>query len=63
MKISTKVTLREIGCEFLDRLFNAALPGFVISGHISKSFDGRGNYALGIRTVDIPEINMIKLKK
>ena len=38
--------------------------GFVISGHISKSFDGRGNYALGIREQLIfPEINYDKVEK
>ena len=48
MKIGTKVTLRgDRMYEFLDRLFNAALPRVRdFRGTSPKSFDGRGNYAL-----------------
>ena len=51
MKIGTKVTLRgDRMYEFLDRLFNAALPRVRdFRGTSPNSFDGRGNYALGIR--------------
>jgi large subunit ribosomal protein L5 len=66
MKIGTKVTLRgDRMYEFLDRLFNAALPRVRdFRGTSPKSFDGRGNYALGIREQLIfPEINYDKVEK
>ena len=51
MSIGTKVTLRgERMYEFLDRLVNVALPRVRdFRGVSDKSFDGRGNYALGIK--------------
>lgn len=59
MKIGTKVTLRgEKMYDFLDRLVNIALPRVRdFRGVSSSSFDGRGNYALGIKEQLIfPEI-------
>ena len=59
MKIGTKVTLRgEKMYDFLDRLVNIALPRVRdFSGVSASSFDGRGNYALGIKEQLIfPEI-------
>ncbi len=52
MPIGVKVTLRgERMYEFLDRLFNAALPRVRdFRGINPNSFDGRGNYALGIKS-------------
>ena len=51
MKIGTKVTLRgEKMYDFLDRLVNIALPRVRdFRGVSASSFDGRGNYALGIQ--------------
>ena len=51
MKIGTKVTLRgEKMYDFLDRLVNIALPRVRdFRGVSASSFDGRGNYALGIK--------------
>ena len=51
MKIGVKVTLRNKHMfEFLDRLINIALPRVRdFRGLNSKSFDGRGNYSLGIK--------------
>ncbi|WP_308542716.1 50S ribosomal protein L5, partial [uncultured Oscillibacter sp.] len=51
MPIGAKVTLRgEKMWEFLDRLFNVALPRVRdFQGINPNSFDGRGNYALGIK--------------
>jgi len=66
MKIGTKVTLRgDRMYEFLDRLFNIALPRVRdFRGVSPKSFDGRGNYALGIKEQLIfPEINYDKVEK
>ncbi len=60
MPIGCKVTLRrERMYEFLDRLVNIALPRVRdFRGLSPKSFDGRGNYALGIREqIVFPEIN------
>jgi large subunit ribosomal protein L5 len=60
MPIGCKVTLRrERMYEFLDRLINIALPRVRdFRGVSPKSFDGRGNYALGIREqIIFPEIN------
>jgi len=66
MAIGTKVTLRsERMYEFLDKLFNVALPRVRdFRGVPSKSFDGRGNYTLGIKEQLIfPEIDYDKIDK
>lgn len=66
MNIGTKVTLRgDRMYEFLDRLINIALPRVRdFRGVSDKSFDGRGNYALGIKEQLIfPEINYDKVEK
>lgn len=60
MPIGCKVTLRrERMYEFLDRLINIALPRVRdFRGLSDKAFDGRGNYALGIKEqIVFPEIN------
>jgi large subunit ribosomal protein L5 len=60
MPIGCKVTLRrERMYEFLDRLINIALPRVRdFRGVSPKSFDGRGNYAFGVREqIIFPEIN------
>ena len=64
--IGVKVTLRgENMYEFLDRLFAVALPRVRdFKGVNDKSFDGRGNYALGIKEQLIfPEIEYDKVDK
>ena len=64
--IGCKVTLRrERMYEFLDRLITAALPCIRdFRGINPKSFDGRGNYSLGISDQTIfPEIEMDKIKR
>ena len=61
MPIGCKVTLRQrIMYEFLDRLINLALPRTRdFQGVPDKSFDGRGNYTMGIKEHTIfPEINV-----
>ncbi len=66
MPIGCKVTLRgERMYYFLDKLFNIALPRIRdFRGTSSKSFDGRGNYTLGVRDQLIfPEINYDKVDK
>ena len=66
MPIGAKVTLRgEKMWEFLDRLFNVALPRVRdFQGISPDAFDGRGNYALGIREQLIfPEIEYDKIDK
>ena len=66
MNIGLKVTLRaERMYEFLDRLFSVALPRVRdFRGINPNSFDGRGNYALGIREQLIfPEIEYDKIDK
>ena len=66
MPIGAKVTLRQDKMwEFLDRLFNVALPRVRdFQGISPKAFDGRGNYALGIREQLIfPEIEYDKIDK
>ena len=66
MAIGAKVTLRsERMWEFLDRLFNVALPRVRDFRGISPtSFDGRGNYALGLKEQLIfPEIEYDKIDK
>lgn len=64
--IGVKVTLRgERMFEFLDRLFNAALPRLRdFRGVSRKAFDGRGNYTLGLREqLVFPEIDYDKIDK
>jgi large subunit ribosomal protein L5 len=64
MPIGCKVTLRgDRMYEFLDRLLNVALPRIRdFRGIPAKSFDGRGNYSLGIREQLIfPEIRYDKV--
>ena len=66
MPIGAKVTLRGNKMwEFLDRLFNVALPRVRdFRGISADSFDGRGNYALGIKEQLIfPEIEYDKIDK
>ena len=66
MPIGAKVTLRaDRMWEFLDRLFNVALPRVRdFRGINPNGFDGRGNYALGIREQLIfPEIEYDKIDK
>jgi large subunit ribosomal protein L5 len=60
MPIGVKVTLRRARMyEFLDRLINVALPRVRdFRGVSARSFDGRGNYALGLREqLVFPEID------
>jgi large subunit ribosomal protein L5 len=62
--IGCKVTLRQTRMyEFIDRLINIALPHVRdFRGLNPKSFDGRGNYTLGIREhIVFPEINYDKV--
>jgi large subunit ribosomal protein L5 len=64
MPIGAKVTLRKARMfEFLDRLVTVALPRVRdFRGLSPKSFDGRGNYALGIKEhIVFPEINYDKV--
>ncbi|WHH61459.1 50S ribosomal protein L5 [Petroclostridium sp. X23] len=66
MNIGCKVTLRSSKMyEFLDRLFNVALPRVRdFRGINPNGFDGRGNYALGIKEQLIfPEIDIDKVDK
>ena len=66
MKIGAKVTLRgEKMYEFLDRLFNFALPRVRdFKGINPNAFDGRGNYSLGLKEQLIfPEIEYDKIEK
>jgi large subunit ribosomal protein L5 len=66
MSIGCMVTLRgDRMYEFLDRLVNVALPRVRdFRGVSSKSFDGRGNYTLGIRDqLLFPEIDYAKVEK
>ena len=66
MNLGCKVTLRQDKMyEFLDRLFNVALPRVRdFRGINPNSFDGRGNYALGIKEQLIfPEIDYDKIDK
>jgi len=66
MPIGCKVTLRrERMYEFIDRLLNLALPRIRdFKGVSAKAFDGRGNYALGIREqIIFPEIEYDKIDK
>ena|SRR5579872_833893 len=66
MKIGAKVTLRgDRMYVFLDKLFNIVLPRIRdFRGLPRKSFDGRGNYNLGLREqLVFPEINFDKVDK
>lgn len=66
MNIGVKVTLRkERMYEFIDRLINIALPRVRdFRGLSGKSFDGKGNYSLGLKEQLIfPEINYDKVDK
>ena len=66
MNIGAKVTLRgERMYEFMDKLMNIALPRVRdFHGVSDKAFDGRGNYALGIREqLLFPEIEYDKVEK
>ncbi len=66
MPIGVMVTLRkERMYEFLDRLFNVALPRVRdFRGINANSFDGKGNYSLGLREQLIfPEIDYDKVDK
>ena len=66
MPIGAKVTLRkERMYDFLDRLVNVVLPRVRdFEGVPSNSFDGRGNYSLGLRDqLVFPEIDFDKVEK
>jgi len=66
MGLGVSVTLRnKIMYEFLDRLVNIAIPRIRdFRGLNSKSFDGNGNYTLGIKEqIIFPEINYDKIDK
>ena len=66
MKIGAKVTLRgDIMYEFVDKLFNFALPRVRdFKGINPDGFDGRGNYSLGLKEQLIfPEIEYDKIDK
>jgi len=66
MSIGCKVTLRGVRMyDFLDRLFNVALPRVRDFRGISpRSFDGRGNFTLGLKEQLIfPEIDYSKVEK
>ena len=66
MKIGVKVTLRgDRMFEFMDRLFNIALPRVRdFKGINPNAFDGRGNYSLGLKEQLIfPEIEYDKVEK
>ena len=66
MPLGVKVTLRnKIMYEFLDRLVNIAIPRIRdFRGLNIKSFDGKGNFSMGIKEhVIFPEINFDKVEK
>lgn len=66
ISIGAMVTLRkERMYEFLDRLINVALPRVRdFRGLSDKSFDGRGNYTLGVKEqIIFPEINVDKITR
>ena len=66
MPLGAMVTLRnKIMYEFLDRLINIALPRIRdFRGLNSKSFDGNGNFSIGIKEhIIFPEINFDKIDK
>ena len=66
MKVGVKVTLRQDRMwEFMDRLFNVALPRVRdFRGISADAFDGRGNYSLGVKEqIIFPEIEYDKIEK
>ena len=66
MPVGAKVTLRgDKMWEFLDRLFNVALPRVRdFRGISANAFDGRGNYSLGLKEqIIFPEIEYDKIEK
>jgi len=66
MNVGVKVTLRQDKMwEFLDRLFNIALPRVRdFRGISADAFDGRGNYSLGLKEqIIFPEIDYDKIEK
>ncbi|MEO5984634.1 MAG: 50S ribosomal protein L5, partial [Ferruginibacter sp.] len=66
MPIGTRVTLRGVKMyEFLDRLVSVSLPRVRdFKGINDKSFDGRGNYTLGVtEQIIFPEIDIDKVNK
>jgi large subunit ribosomal protein L5 len=66
MPIGCKVTLRQDKMyEFLDRLISIAIPRIRdFRGMSSKSFDGRGNYSMGVtEQIIFPEIDYDKIDK
>ncbi len=66
MKIGAKITLRgDKMWEFLDRLISVALPRVRdFRGVSAKSFDGKGNYSMGIKEqLVFPEIDYDKIEK
>jgi large subunit ribosomal protein L5 len=66
MPIGARVTLRGVKMfEFLDRLVSTALPRVRdFKGINEKSFDGRGNYTLGItEQIIFPEVDIDKVNK
>jgi large subunit ribosomal protein L5 len=66
MPIGCKVTLRSDRMyEFLDRLISIAIPRIRdFRGMSSKSFDGRGNYSMGVKEqIIFPEIDYDKIDK
>ena len=66
MSVGAKVTLRgERMYEFMDKLVNIALPRVRdFRGVSPKSFDGRGNYSMGVKEQLIfPEIDYYKIDK
>jgi len=66
MPIGAKVTLRDSRMyEFLERLITVALPRVRdFRGISDKSFDGRGNYSLGVtEQIIFPEIDLDKINR
>lgn len=66
MQVGVRVTLRRYHMwEFLDRLFNLTMPRVRdFRGLPTKSFDGRGNYSIGIKEqIVFPEIDYDKVEK
>ena len=66
MKVGVKVTLRgDRMWEFLDRLFNVALPRVRdFRGINGDAFDGRGNFSMGLKEqIIFPEIEYDKVEK
>jgi large subunit ribosomal protein L5 len=66
MKIGCMVTLRsKMMFEFLDRFISVAAPRVRdFRGYSDKSFDGRGNYSMGVREqIIFPEVNVDKVDK